>query len=407
MRRRTTTLALTTATLLLATGWNAGALEGETQITPEEVLERASAAYRALGTFRGEMRFTAASPGKKPAERTFEYGASPDGVFLDAGFQRIVAANGLILVSQKNIKDKYVSAPFSGDFAAALSEIGGKQLQVPELPPIVFHQSHDQAAWINSFRLQILGPIELPTETLVRTGGGKLLYELEMTAENGTARAGFDAKNGLLVSLDMEATPPGAPPTMRVQGSARFTTEALDSLSDFLTVDIGDRLAVGNLQSLNAETIEIGAEVPPRVLESIRGAKVDLGALRGQVVVLDFWASWCVPCWGSLEKLEEVVAWAESSGLPIAVWAVNTSEGLKELNAQREKVSGLWKDRGFVMDSLVDPGGRLFASIGAPGLPATVVITPDGKLAKLHRGILDEMQSTLRAEIEELLESRR
>lgn len=401
MRRRTAALALTTATLCLATGCDASARK---QITPEEVLARASAAYRALGSFRGQMHFTITPPGKETRTRTFDYGAGPEGVFIDAGFQRIVAANERILVTQKNVEDKYVSAPFEGDFAAAVVAIGGEQAQIPDLPPIVFHQSREQAAWIDAFRIQILGPVELATEVVATTKGEQSVYELEITAENGTVRAGFDVDSGLLVSMDVEATPPGAPPTMRARGSARFTTEALEGLGDLLTLDPGDRTAVGDVQALNAERIEVGAEVPPLVLESIRGARVDLGDLRGQVVVLDFWASWCVPCWGVLEKLEEVVAWADGSDLPVVIWAVNTSEGLEDLDAQREKVSHLWQERGFVMDSLVDPGRGLFAAIGAPGLPSTVVITPEGTLAAVHLGVLDDMQATLQAEVEKLLE---
>jgi thiol-disulfide isomerase/thioredoxin len=404
MRRRIAALALTTATVCLATGFNASASQ---QITPEEVLARASAAYRALGSFRGRMEITVTPPGREPTKRTIDYGAGPDGVFIDSGFQQIVAANERILVTQRNVEDKFVSAPFAGDFAAAVAAIGGKQAQIPNLPPIAFHQTQEQTTWIDALRMQILKPLELATEVFVTTNGEQSVNEFELTAENGTMRAGFDAEDGLLVYLDVEATPPGAPPTMRARGSARFTAEALDGLGDLLTLHTGDRVAVGNLQALNAEAIEVGTEVPPLVLESIRGARVDLGDLRGQVVVLDFWASWCAPCWGVLEKLEEVVAWADSADLPVAIWAVNTSEGLKDLNAQREKVSHLWQERGFVMDSLVDPGRGLFAAIGAPGLPSTVIITPEGTLAAVHLGVLEDMQATLQAEIEELLESHR
>ena len=124
MRRPTTALELAVAALCLSVCCNAHARE---QMTPEEVLARASTAFRALGSFRGAMHLTVTLPGQEPTERTIDYGAGPDGVFVDAGFQRIVAANGRMLVTQVDIEEKYVSAPFKGNFGAAIAAIGGEQ----------------------------------------------------------------------------------------------------------------------------------------------------------------------------------------------------------------------------------------------------------------------------------------
>ncbi len=371
--------------------------------TPSEILLRASEAYRHLGAFRGEMKIRVEMPGQPPNERTMGYGAGPEGVFVDAGFQQVVASGDRLQVVQNNVETRYVSAPYSGNFAAAIAAIGGDQLLFPDLPPIQFVQSRDEAVWVDAFRFKFLGPLTL-VDRVAREAGA---HEIEMTAENGTLRASFDVESGLLVAMTLEGTPQGAPETQRGTATVRFVDQTVDTLGSSLVLDVEGKVAVGDLHALNAQTADFGAEVPPLVLQTLRGAEVDLGKLRGRVVVLDFWASWCAPCWGTLEKLEGIVAWAESSGLPVSVWAVNTAEGIDDPGQRLEKLAGLWRERGFAMDSLLDDGGEIFRSIGTPGLPCTAVLSPDGRVAVVHQGVLEDMAATIRADVEKLLEEGR
>ena len=59
--------------------------------------------------------------------------------------------------------------------------------------------------------------------------------------------------------------------------------------------------------------------------------EVSLLRLRGRVVVLDFWATWCGPCRAALPRMAELGRWAEKNGIPVEVVAVNTSEQSRTL----------------------------------------------------------------------------
>ena len=64
---------------------------------------------------------------------------------------------------------------------------------------------------------------------------------------------------------------------------------------------------------LEKSSYPLGQPAPAAVLKTLDGKTVRLADLEGSVVVLDFWATWCVPCWTGLRHTQELAAWAVSA----------------------------------------------------------------------------------------------
>ena len=110
---------------------------------------------------------------------------------------------------------------------------------------------------------------------------------------------------------------------------------------------------------------------PPLTLSRLDGAKVDLAKLRGRVVVLNFWATWCEPCRDEMPSLDRLRA--RMAGKPVEVLAVNFGEGRERAEAfvAKERIStpvlldpykkaaGDWKVGGLPMTFLIDARGRV------------------------------------------------
>lgn len=128
-----------------------------------------------------------------------------------------------------------------------------------------------------------------------------------------------------------------------------------------------------------ANDLQVGRAAPPLVLRTLDGHSIDTRDLRGQVVVVTFWATWCAPC---REELPLLSAYAER----------HAAEGLRVLGFSLDGADDLAKVR-TVAATLRFPVG-LLGSPWAGGygriwrLPVTFVIDRDGRLA--HDGWRDE-----------------
>ncbi len=157
-----------------------------------------------------------------------------------------------------------------------------------------------------------------------------------------------------------------------------------------ITAGLPDRTSATAL-ALPAEgravAAEAGALAPPVVLTSSDGQTISLDELRGQVVVLNFWATWCAPCRVEMPELQKV---SEKLTGQVTVLGINTGEPADQVRA--------WGDRyGLTFPLLLDTEGTAARDYRLRGQPTTVIVAPDGVIHAILYGPVDaaSMEQTI------------
>jgi len=132
-----------------------------------------------------------------------------------------------------------------------------------------------------------------------------------------------------------------------------------------------------------------GSPAPDFELEDTGGKSLRLSSLRGEVVLLHFWATWCPHCLTEMPLLARVTR--EESFRGVRVLAINLGEPARI-------VDRYLRSHALDLPVLLDSRGKVAAAYGVLGLPATMVVDSSGRLVKeISMGSLslDEMEKTL------------
>jgi thiol-disulfide isomerase/thioredoxin len=140
--------------------------------------------------------------------------------------------------------------------------------------------------------------------------------------------------------------------------------------------------------------VKVGDAAPDFALKDLSGAEVSLASLKGKVVVLDFWATWCGPCKAAMPVIQKLHDEYASKG--VAVLGVNTWE--QNQKAVRDYIAS----KKYTYPCLLD-GDKLAEAYGVPGIPTLVVIGKDGKVALIEVGLSDATGGGLRTAIDAAL----
>ena len=143
-----------------------------------------------------------------------------------------------------------------------------------------------------------------------------------------------------------------------------------------------------------AWAVPSGAPAPDCALQLSDQGSSTLAALRGQVIYLDFWASWCGPCALSFPFMNSLESAYRTRGLRVV--AVNMDE--RPEDAQR------FLQRRPASFAIAQGDNTSCARIfGVPGMPSTYLIDRHGMVRHVHSGFRRGDAETLRAEVEALL----
>jgi len=124
-----------------------------------------------------------------------------------------------------------------------------------------------------------------------------------------------------------------------------------------------------------------GEAAPTFSLTDIDGNPVSLGSLRGKVVVLDLFATWCGPCQSQMAELSEVRARYSASDVVILSIDVDTRETASQAREFKADYGATWA---FAMDT--DGVGDKY---GATAIPTLAIVDRAGKLAYSNQGLED------------------
>ncbi len=137
-------------------------------------------------------------------------------------------------------------------------------------------------------------------------------------------------------------------------------------------------------------TLPPGGPTPPLALPDLGGRTVDLAALRGRVVVVNFWATWCPPCQEELPGL--AAAWRGWRGRCFELLGVVEESPREDVAAAARRIP---------YPILVDARGEAAAAWRVPGYPRTYVVDAAGAVRQAFDGPVD--RGSLAAAVEPLL----
>jgi cytochrome c biogenesis protein CcmG/thiol:disulfide interchange protein DsbE len=148
------------------------------------------------------------------------------------------------------------------------------------------------------------------------------------------------------------------------------------------------------LAASSAHAVGAGAPAPNFTLPNAKGEAVTLDKLRGKVVYVDFWASWCGPCRRSFPWMNEMQQKYGARGFTVV--AINVDKK----RADADKFLALLPANFPVV---YDEAGTTPAAFAVQGMPSSYLIDARGNVTYVERGFTDESRGPLEERVKALL----
>lgn len=200
---------------------------------------------------------------------------------------------------------------------------------------------------------------------------------VELSGEGGTMTLFLGQKDGLVYRMVYKMsdgdTYEETVTALQMNAPIQKTAFAFKPPADAKKAEPGQEEARDDTTSLK------GQEAPNFTLTDMEGNEVSLSALRGKVVFLDFWATWCPPCRNSLPHTQALSQHEKTKSGDLVVLAVNARE-------QLDTVKKFMEDNKYSFRVLMDKEGAVLNAYKVQGIPTFVLIDREGKVAWVQVG---------------------
>ena len=162
-----------------------------------------------------------------------------------------------------------------------------------------------------------------------------------------------------------------------------------------LVIVLGGLLVASGMAG--ASSTETSGPAPDFTLVDRSGQSVSLSDLKGQVVLINFWATWCGPCRKEMPLLEQLYSRYEPLGFTLL--GVNVEEG--DVNAE-----AFLAETPVSFPILFDPENQVSKLYDVSAMPSTVLVDRQGNMRFLHHGYQDGYENIYQDQIRQLVRER-
>ena len=141
--------------------------------------------------------------------------------------------------------------------------------------------------------------------------------------------------------------------------------------------------------------INEGDKAPDFTVEMLDGSKIKLSSLRGNVVLINFWATWCPPCRQEMAHLQEGVI-DHFAGKDLVVLPISRGE-------ERATVEAFLQKMGYTFPVGLDKSQAIYRLYASNYIPRSVVVGKDGKVVYVAVGYDEAIAKEVNAAIEKAL----
>lgn len=157
-------------------------------------------------------------------------------------------------------------------------------------------------------------------------------------------------------------------------------------------------LLLVSILSWQAVTAQQGNKLPTTPIKTLQGKTVAFNEIvkPGQVTLISFWATWCIPCKKEIRAVRNNLAkWKEQVNMEYVTISIDDSRATAQVRSYA-------KSQGWDFPAYLDTNSDLKRSLNFQNVPFTIIVDKEGKVAFMHTGFEEGSENVIFEKIKEI-----